>query len=376
MNLIEFLKPRFKGKRFENHTLPFDVLKDLIALNEMIIDLSKSLYLIDNPDRKRTPRGFYSDVELRLQNIEEGSSIPVICLLVTTLNLFPIGSQEYLERSRDLILRSIDNIRDNELVNNVKLNRFLSYFNRIGRNINDEECIDFNTPNASTPVTLTKEKRIHLSMFASNSREYSETVCVRGTIPEFDQDKNKFEFKLVNDTKIVTDVSSQHFDVVMDAFSDYKIGKKVLINGVGKFNQHRKLISFESIEDIEILDKLDISSRLDEIQLLKDGWLDGYGLAFNEKDIDRIKKIFSLKYPEGILPLPYIYPTEDSNIQAEWSINNFEITLLIDVKSLISSWHSINMSNLSESSFVVDLNTDEGWKNFLDGIMKCIGGRS
>ena len=41
----EFLKPRFTGARFDEHTLPVDVARDLAAYEELVIELAKHLWL-------------------------------------------------------------------------------------------------------------------------------------------------------------------------------------------------------------------------------------------------------------------------------------------------------------------------------------------
>jgi hypothetical protein len=95
-----FLKPRFDGKRFTDHSLPLDVLKDLAVFNDLIAETAKWLYLKENQGRKRIPKGFLEDVSLKLVAIEEGSAIPKIVMIVsmTSATLFPPVSQQYLRR--------------------------------------------------------------------------------------------------------------------------------------------------------------------------------------------------------------------------------------------------------------------------------------
>jgi len=66
MSTLEFLKPKLIGPRFEEHAIPLEILKDLAALEEMIIEVAKWKLLQEHPDRKRVPRGFTQGIELRL----------------------------------------------------------------------------------------------------------------------------------------------------------------------------------------------------------------------------------------------------------------------------------------------------------------------
>ena len=71
-----FFSPRLTGSRFEDHTLPVNILEDFSALEELIIELAKKIYLEENPNKKRVPKGFSDGIYLKLANIQEGSAIP------------------------------------------------------------------------------------------------------------------------------------------------------------------------------------------------------------------------------------------------------------------------------------------------------------
>ena len=101
----EFLRPRLVGRRFDEHTLPLDILKDFSALEEMLIEVAKRQYLAAHPDRQRTPKGFTKGLELHLTAVEEGSAIPVIALAFATL--FPSADADYFDQAKDQIVEAI-----------------------------------------------------------------------------------------------------------------------------------------------------------------------------------------------------------------------------------------------------------------------------
>lgn len=73
----EFLRPRLRG-RFEEHSLPLEIFKDIAVLEEMLVEVAKREYLAAHPQRVRSPKGFGTGLELHLTAVEEGSAIPVI----------------------------------------------------------------------------------------------------------------------------------------------------------------------------------------------------------------------------------------------------------------------------------------------------------
>ena len=95
-----FLKPRLVGTRFEEHSLPVDVLKDWAAFEDLVVEVAKHLYLQDNEGRKRTPRGFADDFSLHLSGVEEGSAVPVLDR-ISRKNL-PLGG-DYFDKARPFL---------------------------------------------------------------------------------------------------------------------------------------------------------------------------------------------------------------------------------------------------------------------------------
>ena len=59
---VEFLNPRLVGDRFADHAIPLEVLKDLSALEELIVEVAKWHFLQENSERKRIPKGFAEEV--------------------------------------------------------------------------------------------------------------------------------------------------------------------------------------------------------------------------------------------------------------------------------------------------------------------------
>ena len=63
-----FIQPKFVGPRFDENTLPLSAAKDLVAYEELVVELAKHLYLTKNRDRQRVPKGFADGFHLHLEN--------------------------------------------------------------------------------------------------------------------------------------------------------------------------------------------------------------------------------------------------------------------------------------------------------------------
>lgn len=135
---------------------------------------------------------------------------------------------------------------------------------------------------------------------------------------------------------------------------------EILIRGVGRFNRVEKLLGLSAVEHVAILDDMDPGARLDEFKALKNGWLDGKGVAPAHKQLDWLSTAFQCNYPDGV-PLPYLYPTAEGGVQAEWSLGNWEITLEIDIDKCQGQWHALEIESDSVEEESLNLNDPVAW---------------
>ncbi|MDQ3701284.1 MAG: hypothetical protein M3442_10225, partial [Chloroflexota bacterium] len=90
----------FEGRRFESHAVPVDSLDELTAFQELIRDIGRWLYQLDNPDRKRVPNHFGQSLALRCRSIQAGSArVPLEADAPPDQMLMAFSGPTYLERS-------------------------------------------------------------------------------------------------------------------------------------------------------------------------------------------------------------------------------------------------------------------------------------
>ncbi|MEP7011030.1 MAG: hypothetical protein ABJC13_11965 [Acidobacteriota bacterium] len=373
MTEIPFLRPRLIGPRFENRAIPLEVLKDLAVIEEMVIEVAKWKFLCAHPERRRSPRRFTEGIELKLTGVEEGSAVPVISLFLASSLLFPPDSQHYFEEAREAIVGAIGAAEQNKAIGAHLPDKALSYFDRIGRSLRDGEAMEFTTPLQPAPARLTRETRRKLVFAPASTVSLTEETAIRGLIPEADQDDKTFEIQLVDGRKIKAPLEPQTLEAVLEAFIGYKNGSRVLVQGVGNFSRGANLQSFESVEHVTLLDPLDVPARLDQLRILKDGWLNGKGTAPSLGGLDWLSQAFSEHFPDD-LRLPYLYPVAEGGVQAEWSLPPFEITLEIDLAGRKGEWHELELKTEAEEQRDLPLDKPDGWKWLADRLRRIPGG--
>jgi hypothetical protein len=375
MSVERFLTPRLVGARFEENSIPLEFLKDLAVLEELIIDVAKWIYLREHSSRKRVPRHFTDGIELKLSSIEAGSVMPVINLHIAHSSLFPPENQNCCHAARDAVINAIDAAESNGVISNFLPDNALGYFDRIGRSLKEDEAMEFSIPNRTQPVRLTKDIRRRLVLAPASVKELSDETLVRGMIPEADQDDKTFEVQLCDGRKIKTPIPAQHMDTILAAFNGYTNGDRVLIKGIGKFTRQGKLLSFESVEDISILDPLDINTRLDELRNLKDGWYESSGRAPTQTGLDWLAQALNQHLADDD-PLPYIYPTFEGGILAEWTKAPNDVSLEISIDDHNAVWHCIDLNSNIDEERILDLDAEQDWTWLIERIRGLFGGQN
>lgn len=362
MGTESFLRLRLIGMRFDDHAIPLELLKDIAVLEEMVIEVAKWVFLQDNPDRQRSPRGFTKGIHLKLTTIDPGSTVLSIGLtLDQPPHLLPPFIQSQLEAARDTIIGTVGAAAQGQPVGQALPGQILGYFDKIGRSLKDEEAIEFANPEGQISATLTRDIRRRLVRASSEVKELTEEISIRGVVPEADQDAMTFEIQLIDGRRVRAPIAPQHLDTIREAFNGYKNGQRVLFQGIGRFNRSDRLLGFDSIEHLSILDALDVGAQLDELRLIQDGWLEGGGLAPPEAGLNWLSDTFDRHFPDEA-PLPHLYPTETGGVQVEWSLGPNEVTFEVDLDTHAGEWHVLNMATNADFERALNCDDDEDWK--------------
>lgn len=365
----EFLRPRLIGKRFSEHTLPLDILKDFAVLGEMLVEVAKRRYFDDNPSRRRLPNGFTKGLELHLLAMEQGSTVAVLSSPPYTL--FPFGEQDYLSRAKNEMIDAIAAVSDG---GHPELEpELLRYFDRFGRSLRDDEAIEFKDSKQKT-ITLTPTTRKRL-IEASQATSWTDEMILKGRIPMVDQSSLYFDLELNDGCKLKAPFTETHRKNILKYSVGYQENVYVAIKGVVVCGPGNKLKEIESIEYINQLDPLDIEMRLDELAKLQSGWLNGKGFALDGAALSLLAESFE-EFFDPELPLPYLYPTAEGGVQAEWTIDNWEVSLEIQLPTLQAELHALNLVTSAEKEFSGSLIADaehSGWAELNKNLLQLQG---
>ena len=327
------------GARFEQHSVPVDVLPELSAYRDLVVAVARALFFARNPTRKRVDRGFEDGFRLVLRAITDpgcagcplervgSSSAP-------QRSLFPTdGTADVFEQARDLIAATIDAVGSGAEVPPGFPGEAAAAFNGFGRTLRDDEHIAIVTAGRTVRYDRARRKRLVLL----RETTYEDRCDVVGQVVAFDTDKKSFDLR-TDDRRVqgrLDALAKDAFDIVRTAAAHHELS--VRITGTAAFDANDRLARFVKIDDVFYADdegirtELDVRKRLAVLAELEAGWLDGEGNKVDSAGLEWLANLLDQVEPAEPVARPYLYPTPEGGVLAEWSFPEAEVTAEFDL---------------------------------------------
>ncbi|MEZ4911037.1 MAG: hypothetical protein R2774_09250 [Saprospiraceae bacterium] len=101
---------------------------------------------------------------------------------------------------------------------------------------------------------------------------------------------------------------------------------------------------------------------LKELENLHEGWMNGEGVALDKNGLIWLAEYFELNYNSELLPLPATFPTLDGHIQFEWTLNNYEVSLEVNLHDKSGDFYCIDVQSKEETIKALDLMNSNDWQ--------------
>lgn len=316
----EFLKPRFTGARFDEHTLPVEVARDLAAYEELVVELAKHLYLLDHPNRQRVPKGFEQSFSLHLEQVEPGSARPVLAMVAAAGLALQGGDGGYFEQARDLVTECVSSKEAGQPLPAKFPKQLLDYFNVFGRSLRADEAVELPLP-AGGAAALTPERRKALVLDAQKT--YLREVELSGFVEEVDWARQTFRLRLEDGS-----ASTAPFLPAIETLVRQAAGiprTRVALRGVGVFDAYDKLQKVNATEHFEISRNHALGAQFETLANVKDGWMEGVGQAPPQADLEWLSDQLVLTFPADIA-YPFVCPTPTGGVFLEWSLADWIVS--------------------------------------------------
>jgi hypothetical protein len=262
-------------------------------------------------------------------------------------SLIPPGP-DYFEQARDLVNETVQAVAEKKPVPPRFPHGLLHYFERFGRILREDESIELVLPGGVEGPRYDRAVRKHLSLATSST--YQQAVELVGNVVEADVKKRTFQIE--TDEQVVQSVLPERLESeVLAALKDHQ-RLDVSLRAVAVFdrqdriqrvNEILELTSFESVRPF--------TTRLAELTELRAGWLDGGGQPVSERAQTSASVLRQL-LEQYEVPVPFLYPTPEGGLQAEWSIlAGEEVTATLEPDgSILWVWIAPDVEGEAETS--------------------------
>jgi hypothetical protein len=328
-----FARLRFSGKRYGGPVFPVEVLPELSAYRDLVVAAARALYLRDHPERQKVPRGFEASFHLVLDHIEEGSSMPVLSRLAVASAVVGLQTavvDDYYERARQLVEDTASAANTPAQLPELASSLF-EKFSQFGRLLQLDETIFLSAPgveNDGAAYNADIRKKLMLRL----SDEYWDEVAYIGEINELNRTRGTFQLTTFEGKTIALNFQPRMFHQLADWLKESPV---VMVKARARYRADGRLVEHEvesvslAVEDSGDSPVLECSVDLDiqfaGLQALKAGWLDGQGRAYDSSALHQIRSVLEMLIRQHQLPRPYLYPTSECDVRAEWDTESHEV---------------------------------------------------
>lgn len=326
-----FARLRLTGGRFDGEGMPVETLVELAAYRELVLGVAKELFRAAHPARQRVPRGFAERLQLRLRTVEDGSAVPVLERVAPAEAL--LAADDEFTHARDVIEDAVAAVAGGAELSSAFPRDALVLFNRFGQTLRSDEAVELRRGAATSGATYTRDVRKRLVL--NQRRSFQEEVEDIGWVSEVDADHMSclIRLRMGSQGAIPAPLDEVTFAAVKEVLEPKGEGPPVRVSGIGVFDTDQRLIRFDSIHEVSVLEGADelatLERRFDELAALLPGWLDGEGVQLDTAVLRRARRVLAELLTFDV-PQPRVFPTPDGGVQAEWNVADHEISVTFE----------------------------------------------
>ena len=241
----------FKGKRFDNHGLDLDVLPDLFAYKQLLVETAKGLWRRNNPDRERLPKNFEDRLALKFFKIEEGSAaVPIMREYESEEQADFLKQQpaDELDTAVELVNAAIVAANTLQPLPEELPKNIIPLFCEYGKGLKEDETVELKSEQSQKTARYTRH--VQRELLARVSSVYQDTVEYKGEVRAVDLG-GSFVLKLDDGTKIPGRFSEIQEEVVTEALREHA-SRRLRVKGTAEFLPDGAIKGIVNIVELEI----------------------------------------------------------------------------------------------------------------------------
>lgn len=381
-DLKVFAAPVFRGGRFTDHTIPIDVLPQLVAYRNLVREVAKTLFRV-RKGRIRVPAGFDTAFQLKLQQVEGDCAVPVLTRpeVAGRAGARPMATDEqeagdYYDDARDIIANTIDAVARGRPLPEDFPEEFLPRLRDLGSYLADDEALELRGPSREPGPVYTTMVRLLLDERTAR-QSYSRVAEISGTVMGFDWDPGLFRLRTLDGADVVGRHTSATAHKVLKALQEKKFSR-VRVLGLVTYTSEHIPMRVSDIRDVSVWSGTDgasvrrVEDRLQELMQLPAGWLEGEGIPVLSDEVPWLSGyLIELMVDHG-LPEPTLFALADGGVQAIWRRLPWRVEADFNLAERAVSLIAINVDADEDDDADIDLTTAEGRREMLAFLRKYL----
>jgi hypothetical protein len=242
----------FKGGRFDDHGIDIDVLPELTAYKELLVETAKEIWRRRHPRRVRLPRNFEESLSLKFYNVEPSGSaaIPLMRVVEDSPSHLPFQlNPDELDEAVDLIADTIRAVANDELLPEEFPKNVMPLFESYGKTLRPDEVFELVTARRARSAQYSARERFKLVELAQ--AEYEDAVDLVGEIRAADLDGASFSLRCEDETKVQGKFSPEQEATITDALRQHSTCR-LRVKGIAKFQPGGRIKRVLNVELLAI----------------------------------------------------------------------------------------------------------------------------
>jgi hypothetical protein len=307
------------------------------------------------------PKGFVSSFELVLRRIEPGSASPVLERVPPTSSagieqLFA-GPADIFEEARDVIEKVVEAAASKRPLPSSFPDELLPRFNQLGRGLRGDEWVELRAPGRPSGPRFDREVRKWIVL--RKEARYEDNVEIIGELRGGHLDREVLNVRLAGDREIEVRCTA----LLVNDFLPAR-GKRVRVSGWGSYDRDERLERVLRVDEIAILDEEDeddsgppapIDMQFEKLKALLPGWYEPETPALSPEGLERVRRFLHAVLDGTDLTRPYLYPTPDAGVSAEWSFPDWEVGAIFDREGQRVELHATHLRSAAGSAEEIKL---------------------
>lgn len=315
-----FVELHLYGDRFRHHHMPLAALSELVAYQDLLVEVAKGLFKAANPDRERVPARFSDKLQLTLGAVRDGC--------VTAVLERPGADTregDFLARAQEAVESAVEAASAGRGTPASFPSTALPYFSRFGRTLHDGDSIQLRAPGADTGVQYTPTVRRRLMPLRSD-RFLAETELV-GRVTKMDTGALVAALRLDDGSQVDCPFEEDQFDFFRSALA-LNDGPKIRVTGLAEVDENQHPVRMKSITSVDRNSRID--ERLGELASLDDEWLGpNTDSPKPQPEVVAAARLLAHRLEEAGIHLR-IYPRTEGGISLQWKAGNRAATVEIE----------------------------------------------